>query len=1057
MKKNTASLLIICLCYCLFAELPIGSTASVFLTDSSVIADSISSIQSVIATDSISSSAVNLTDSNSTLDSLTTGRSQDTLSQNVEVVTDSLIKDGIAVVIEGIIIDEETGNIPTGLVTVLVDSEKITIDSLGEFSIPVQKKPYYHISVISTNYKMAEKVITFIDGKNNYFLAMQLARKAESTDTVNQQKSDTSAVPWTLTGTIIDSRFDLVIESDSTVLLFDGDTVTVTKKVNFVVTTNISGKHTFYLTIPGYHPVTFPITLTEEDKQLFITIPTTIKGESITRREITVSAKRLPVHRSAEISKMNISRKELQKTTATLNDPLRVLQTLPGVSSESDASARLIIRGGDVNEARAFLDGVTLLQPYHFGGARSMFNQQAMDHLTLYKTGFPAELHNAQSAILEVSSRIPSDEKGVFELDINPHQYSTYIGIPLFKGKAGLSFSSQGSFQEQVLQLILKTGKAFGNKNMEEASKLINLPDYKDFSAGFSLTPSPRLKIFVNEIHCSDKVKFFQGDSVVDVTFKYYKYDTFGNRILDTMVTVEQSYYSSMDFDFNNGYVDPLPGRSYEGFPDVGKPRYEIDTLLDYHSRYNILYGNVNYILSDKSMFYSTFAWQKRWWDLNFPTVESVFDTAVYDMNIDQYNVNAGWTYSGLEKHIFKTGIQLDYTKAAYNVFMVRFLHHLITEGSTNFSDFWGPVNGDTALVVNAQSESFFSTMMSRILVAYSGKRNFLNAAFYASDAWDISNKLHLDLGARIEYSQADRAKLFSPRLTVKYNVSEKNEVLGSIGLYTQNNYDIAAIALSDDLKPEKVWHATIGAETKILPWMTQKIDLYGKYYYDLTSEVIDNVSMPTQEEILEYILKNPYHYNVPDTTSESSMQELMVRAMYDLNRYRTRYTNDGKGTAFGVEYMLRFDPADFWFGWISLTFGKSTRQRHENWKKHSFPLDRPLLVSVNNYYRLPRKYEICLKYRYMSGTPYTSFEQNQFFTRIGSFNDRRYAAYHRLDIRFSKGFSVRNAKGNFYTEIWNAMNAPNLFGRDSKTKKFVTIHSNMPVTMLYIGTEISY
>jgi hypothetical protein len=1055
MKSYIQILLILCPGLCLFAEEIIDSAVVVFMSDSVTISDSAKKIQTVNEKDSTNSSVQHSVDSNIVVDSITPDRTEDTTSQNPDSL-DLLAENDVAVVIEGIVIDEKTGNVPSGSVTVQIDSSRITLDSLGEFSIPVPTKPYYNVNVISENYEPAEKVVTFTNGKKNYFLTMQLTKKVNAVDTVKQNSPDTSAVPWTISGTIVDSRFDLVIESDSTVLLFDNDTITVTKHVNFVVTTNISGKHTFYLSIPGYHPVTLSLVLTEEEKQLFVTIPTTITEKTISRREITVSAKRLPVHRSAEISKVNIPRKELQKTTATFNDPVRVLQTLPGVSSESDASARLIVRGGDVNESRAFLDGVTLLQPFHFGGARSMFNQQAMDHLTLYKTGFPAELHNAQSAILEVTSRIPSDEKGAFELDLNPLQYSTYIGLPLFKGKAGLSFSSQGSFQEQILKLILNIGKAFGNKAMGEAARLISMPDYKDFSAGFSLTPSPRLKLFINEIYCSDKVKFFQGDSVVDVTYKYYKDDSLGNRILDTMVTVQQSYYNSMDFNFHNGYVDPLPGRDWEGLPDVGKPRYDIDTLLDYHSMYNILYGNVKYVVSDKSMFYSTLAWQKRSWDLNFPTIENVFDTALYDMNLNQYNLNAGWTYSGMEKHIFKTGIQLDYTKADYNVFIVRFLHHLITEGSTNFSDFWGPVNGDTALVVNMNDESFMSNIMSRIFVAYNGKRQFLNAAFYASDAWDICNKLHLDLGTRIEYSQADRATQVSPRLTVKFNVSEKNELLGSFGLYTQNNYDMSAIALSDDLKPEKVWHATIGAESKFLPWLTQKIDLFGKYYYDLTSEMIDNVTAPTQEEILKYIDEH-YYYQYLDTLSEVSMQKLILRTMYDLSRYRTRYTNDGKGTAYGVEYMLRFDPADFWFGWISLTLENSTRQRHEHWKKHPFPLDRPLLISVNNYYRLPRKYEISIKYRYMSGTPYTSFESNRNFTRVGSFNDRRFAAYHRLDIRFSKGFSVRNAKGNFYTEIWNAMNAPNLFGRDSKTKKFVTIHSNLPVTMLYVGTEISY
>jgi outer membrane receptor protein involved in Fe transport len=886
-------------------------------------------------------------------------------------------------------------------------------------------------------------------------LTIQLDRKTQSADTIISEQRDTSTIPWTISGTIIDSRFDLVIESDSTVLLFDGDTVTVTENVNFIVSTFVSGTHTFYLTIPGYHSVTFPVVLHDKEKQLFITIPTTVVNAAISRREITVSAKRLPVHRSAEISKVAITRKELQRTTSTLNDPVRVLQTLPGVASESDASARLIVRGGDVSEARVSLDGISLLQPYHFGGARSMFNQQAIDRLTLYKTGFPAEFHNAQSALIDVTHRMPSDEKRTVEIDFNQLQYSTYVGVPLLNGTAGLFFSSQGSFQEQVLKAILKIGDVFGNNEMKEASKLVQLPDYKDFSAGVSFSPSPKLKILFSEIYNTDKVKFCSGDSVIDVTYKYYKSDSTGNRVLDTVVTIEE-YYDEWFNPASMAYQVPLPGKEHDGNPKIGKPRYDIDTMLDYHSTFNVLYGTMKYISSEKSMFTATLAWQKRWWDLNFPTLDAIIDTAIYDMVINQFNFNSGWVYSGKDNHILKAGAQLDYTRAIYDVFIVRYLHHLIVEGSTNFSDVWGPVNGDTSLVLNSYDGDFLYNTMSRAFVSYNGNRNFVNAAIYMSDAWDISNRLHLDAGVRIEYGQADHSKLLSPRLSLKYNLSEKNELLGSIGLYTQNNHDISAIALSEKLTPEKVWHGTLGAETRFLPWLMQTVNIYGKYYFDLTSEIIDNTASISQKDIMDYLLSNYNRYYI-DTLNTASYDKLILKAMYELYRYRTRYVNDGKGTAYGLEYLLRYDPTDFWFGWVSFTLGQSVRQRREGWKKHPFPLERPLLISINNYYRLPRKYEISLKYRYLSGLPYTSVTNTNGSIKIGNFNDRRYAAYQRLDIRFSKGYTIRSAKGTFYLEFWNSMNAPNLFGRDSKTSKFITIHPNLPVTMVFVGSEVTF
>jgi outer membrane receptor protein involved in Fe transport len=974
-------------------------------------------------------------------------------------IKDTVVFTSHDISIEGVLINNETGSTPNDdSIIVFINSDTVSVDSIGEFRFKTDKKPYYQISVKSKKFVSDKRVITFIEGKSNYFITLQLYIKVDTSSREIDVPVDISKIPWTITGTIIDSRFDLVIESDSTVLIFDTDTISVTKKVNFVVTTRVSGPHTFYLTIPGYHSVTIPLMLEEKEKQLFITIPTTILDKPITRREITVSAKRLPVHRSAQVAKIDVPRKELQRTVATLNDPVRVLQTLPGVASESDVSARPIVQGGDVHEARVFLDGVPLLQPYHYGGVRSMFNQQAVDHMTLYKTGFPAEMHNAQSALIDVAARVPSDEKPSFEFDLNLLQYSTYLGFPLFNGKAGLNFSSQGSFHEQILKFVTNIGSHTGNQNMGRIAKLVSIPDYKDFTAGISISPSPRFKIFINEMLNSDRTKFTTGDSLVNVTYNYYVRDQQGNSALDTSVTIEMSYsvWDTAYYKINQ----PLKYRRHDGTPVISKPWFDIDTIIDYKSKFNVLYTKVQYIPTERSIFNTTMAWQKRWWNLDFPgsynISDDLFGENKYDVNVDQINLNSGFTYSGYEKHLVKAGAQIDYTQARYDVRILRYLHRLLTSGSTNFQDFWGAMNGDTAQVFNSQSEEILYRLMDRILVAYKGDKGFVNAALYGSDSWDVSDRLHVDIGARVEYSRADHVTSVSPRLTIKYNLSKKKELLGSAGHYTQNNYELDVIALSDKLKPEKVWHATAGIETKLLPWLTQKVDVYGKYYYDLASEIIE------PQDITSGNYENPYDlpgqiFNryYQDSISISYLPEyLMSNAADEIITYKSCYTNDGKGTAFGFEYLLRFDLTDFWHGWFSLSWGKSIRSRREGWRKHPFPLDRPLLISVNNYYRLPRKYELSLKYRYMSGLPYTSVRIEDYSTHIGNYNDRRYNGYQRLDIRFSKGFSVKSVKGNLYTEIWNAFNSPNLFGIDSKTKEFVTILPNFPVTMLYVGVE---
>jgi len=1072
-------------------------------------------------------------------------------------VPDTTASANLAVVIDGIIIIKETGAapLPSDSVNVTVGTTAVSLTADGEFSVITAPAAFYVINVTSPAFADVKQTITHSADKTNYFATIVLEKRAPSIAPDTAVPVYTSKIAWTLSGTIIDSRFETALKEPIVNLSLDDTPVTVSKQCNFQVSTFSSGQHTFHLSIPGYHPVSQTIMLTEQEKQLYIVIPTTILGEVITRREITVSAAALPLHRTAEPTKIEISRKELLRSTATMNDPIRALQTLPGVTAESDVAARPIVRGGDELESRVFLDGIPLMQPYHFGGVRSTFNQSALSSFTLYKSGFPADMHNAQSAIIEAHSRIPSDEKLSLEADVNYMQYCVYMGIPLFGGKAGINASSQGSYFDAVSKAAYKLTTNPNDPNVNQHwAELNTMPDYRDYAVGFSFTPSPKLKIFINEMYNTDRTRFSEIDSSYTVTYNYYKplpgeefpvdtaitrtyyfplnddtskiyevfYDGYSNNgryddgfptygepypssskpitnkndsliditfyfrkpspgqpmVVDTSVTITKSANPYDNAQSNTLYVQPIAGTYSDGKLIKSKTNYTIDTLMEYRSHYNILTGTAQYLPADDHIVNLSLAWQSRGWDLDFPTVKGAFGKSVYDVKLNQYNAHLGWIYSGRENHTFKAGGQLDVTSALYDVYLVRFLHEIIKSGSTNLSDFWGPINGDTALTfidgndLLLGSDTTFS-LMERLLVSYKGERLYYNAGFYAQDAWEITPKLQCNLGIRAEYSKTDHETWLSPRFSLRYTLNDNHEITGTGGLYTQNNYDISAIALSEDLKPEKVWHAGSGVTSRLLPWLEQTVDIYGKYYYDLLSEVITPIGSLSIADLLEmYSNSNLQNIDPEQFPTDEEYQAYLMTQIFRNNTYSSSYVNDGRGYAFGIDYMLRFNPFDFWHGWISASWGRSFRERRPGWRVHPFPLERPLLFSIQNYYRLPRKYEIGVKYRYCSGIPYTStslnnsvffsdnsiaFDQASSAMRIGNFNDSRYMAYQRLDLRFSKGFTFKGGKGHFYTEIWNSMNAPNLFAIDRKTRKVIGLFTNLPITIPFVGIDYTF
>ncbi len=1036
--------------------------------------------------------------------------------------------------VEGLILDSASGEIPEGELRVRVGNELVSVSSEGEFTTMIADTNHIGISVSVEGYGRFSKELEFDIENRFYFVTVQLSQAEEIVVT---PADTTKGIPWEINGSITNSRFDVAIDDTTARLYFDDVAIPIGKdgefkEGKFKVSTKVSGEHTFKLTIKGYHTVYEKIVLAENDKHVYHNVATTQEGFENVRREMTVTAQSEPIHETSSSAKITLTRKDLQRTAATMTDPIRVLQTLPGVASESDASARPIVRGGDVLESRVFIDGIPLIQPYHFGGVRSIFNQSGIENLTLYKSGFPSRYHDAQSAIITVDSRDPITEKFIALGDVNLMQYNAYVAFPLIDEKLGMYISTQGSYANTMF----KAGWALGSRMTKEGrdifsqhSKSFNIPDYQDVGGGISWNISERLKLSVHESFNTDRFKSTYRDTVATTTYNYdniyYHRDTLRDTVFyyqektgnpdidkylrDTSFSIaksvtaynEDNYYSYQDY---NGYTESAEEQyelytvnwnqpisfedvaiSYNGDGDEfsveknyssysqGDPFVEYDTIIDYKSRYNILHADLSYQYDKDNQFDFKVAWQKRWWDLAFPDDYSEFiGGPKYDVHINQFNLIGDWTNTSYGNHTLNGGMQLDLTITDYDVYIPRFVHEIITKGNTNFGDFWGPLSGDTGMDFSAGREtveedtSYFyyndydrdgdmTDMTERMLMSYKGEKTFLNGSLFFEDEWRVNDRWRLNMGTRFEVSSVDTSVTLSPRITSHLSLNRTNEFTASVGLYSQNNYDIATMALSEVLKPEKVWHLDLGLETQLLPWLTQKVNLFGKYYYDLASERINESDPVNPEDQLEELTNYVDSLYPGQSIEDFDINEIYNSFMAEKSTrlYQSHYSNSGKGYSYGLEYLLMYKPRDYWNGWLSFTLQKAERQRHEGWRWHTFPFSRPLLISWVNYYRLPRKYEIGIKYRFMLGMPYTEINTDN-GTYVGDYNAKQYAPYSRLDIRIAKGIETKHTKMHFYLEGWNIMNRPNVYRRDSESKKIQTTGFDVPVTTILIGLD---
>jgi hypothetical protein len=102
------------------------------------------------------------------------------------------------------------------------------------------------------------------------------------------------------------------------------------------------------------------------------------------------------------------------ETPGTLDDAVRLVQSLPGVTVQrefSPGAGTLQVRGADPGDTRYFLDGIELPYLYHYNQYASVFPASQIGELELYPSTFSAAYGDSVGAIVDARSRLDPPEE----------------------------------------------------------------------------------------------------------------------------------------------------------------------------------------------------------------------------------------------------------------------------------------------------------------------------------------------------------------------------------------------------------------------------------------------------------------------------------------------------------------------------------------------------------------------------------------------------------------------------------------------------------------------
>ena len=148
------------------------------------------------------------------------------------------------------------------------------------------------------------------------------------------------------------------------------------------------------------------------------------------------------------------------------SDIMKVVLTLPGVTTVGEASSGYNVRGGATDQNLILFNGGTVYNPSHLFGLFTSFNSDAVEDVELFKSSIPVEYGGRISSVLKVTSKEANMQKLTGSASIGALTSKANIEIPIVKEHVSLLLNGRTTYSDWILkQLPEDSGYKNGNAN----------------------------------------------------------------------------------------------------------------------------------------------------------------------------------------------------------------------------------------------------------------------------------------------------------------------------------------------------------------------------------------------------------------------------------------------------------------------------------------------------------------------------------------------------------------------------------------------------------------
>ncbi len=269
-----------------------------------------------------------------------------------------------------------------------------------------------------------------------------------------------------------------------------GATITVREQPNIKATSGEDGR--FVLTLPAGGHYTLSASAAGYDKPEPVELDLAGPGPSpepafyllaaATLNEVVVVSDRTP----DRVSKSVLTGDEVRHAPGTMGDPLRAVQSLPGVAMANDASSAVAVRGSGPADNAYYADSLPIGYLFHFDGS-SVFNPDLISDFNLYSAAFPPYYADVTGAILDVGLREPRTDRLGGKASVSLLGASALLEGPISENQS-FYFAGRRSYFDLLLGKMTQKGVTF------------QFPAYSDYQGRYlwRLNDSHRLSLYMN-------------------------------------------------------------------------------------------------------------------------------------------------------------------------------------------------------------------------------------------------------------------------------------------------------------------------------------------------------------------------------------------------------------------------------------------------------------------------------------------------------------------------------------------------------------------------------